>query len=65
MNLKLECNKLGLKVSEFCLSYDMPVRTMQDWTKSHPKRVRAFLDAELYRQSKEKDGDSHLQEELL
>lgn len=63
MIIKDECKKLGVSVQYLSDDCGTPMRTLQNWSKSHPKRIKAFLDAIRYRKSK--TGDSHLQDELL
>lgn len=63
MILKDECKKLDIEVSYLANEVGIPIRTLQDWAKKHPKRVLAFLDAIRYRKSLV--GDSHLQKDLL
>jgi hypothetical protein len=63
MIIKDECKKLGITVQYLSEDCGTPMRTLQNWSKSHPKRIKAFLDAIRYRKSK--TGDRHLQDELL
>lgn len=63
MILRDECKKIGITVGELSVECETPIRTLQNWSKSHPKRVKAFLDAIRYRQAQ--TGDSHLQDDLL
>ena len=63
MIIKDECKKLGITAKYLSDECGVPMRTMQDWAKSHPKRIRAFLDAIRFRQSQ--TGDKHLQGDLL
>jgi hypothetical protein len=63
MILRDECKKIGVSVQELSVECDTPMRTLQNWSKSHPKRLRAYLDAIRFRQSQ--TGDRHLQDDLL
>lgn len=63
MIIKDECKKLGITVRYLSEECETPMRTLQNWSKSHPKRVKAYLDAIRFRQSQ--TGDSHLQDDLL
>ena len=63
MILKNECHKLDITVQHLSDACGVPIRTLQDWTTKHPKRVLAFLDAIRFRQLN--TGDKHLQGDLL
>lgn len=44
MNLKRECNEVGLSVDDFCQLIEVPYQTVAGWAKSRPVLLKVLFD---------------------